>query len=119
MRRSLRKNQTPTEQILWQKLRDKQLAGLKIRRQHSIGPYVVDFFCFDRALVIELDGDVHVRAKQKVKDEIREAYLKNLGLNIVRFTNNDIRYNVSGVLERLIEITNPHLSPLPPGRGEK
>jgi very-short-patch-repair endonuclease len=80
LRRRLRANQTSAEQLLWLKLRSKQIHGLKFRRQHEIGSYIVDFFCPERNLVIEIDGDVHATETHQINDLEREKHLKSLGL---------------------------------------
>ncbi len=101
LKRRLRSNQTLAEQRLWAKLRTHHIHGLKFRRQHEIGSYIVDFFCPERSLVIEVDGDVHATETQQTKDLKREDYLKSLGLQVVRYTNNDVIKNLDGVLEDL------------------
>lgn len=106
---------TAAEARLWLRLRAKQLQGLKFRRQHGIGPYIVDFYCPERSLVIEVDGDAHAEEKQVTKDRQREKYLRSLGLQVIRYVNDDILNNVDGVLENLSEIlstgsTSPHPS---------
>ena len=101
--RDLRKAQTPAEQTLWYRLRGRQLNGRKWRRQQVIEPYIVDFFCAEVRLVVEVDGDVH--AFQEERDIRRQAYLESQGLKVVRFTNNDVMKNLEGVLTRLWELT--------------
>ncbi len=101
LKRRLRSNQTQAEQSLWLKLQRKQIQGLKFRRQHGIGPYIVDFFCPKKRLVLEVDGDTHATKAQHTKDHTREEYLKSLGLQVVRYTNNEVLSNLGGVLEDL------------------
>ena len=101
VKRQLRKGMTPAENILWTRLRAKNIRGLKFRRQHGIGPYITDFYCPEKKLVIEVDGDVHAFDEQKKKDSGREDYFESLGLEIIRYTNNDIMHNIEGVLEDL------------------
>ncbi|HEY4485368.1 MAG TPA: endonuclease domain-containing protein [Nitrospiria bacterium] len=101
-RRELRKVMTPVENHLWLRLRYKQVAGIKFRRQHGIGPFIVDFFCPEIALAIEVDGDVHAQADQIVRDQEREAFLRNLGVDVVRFQNYDVLRNIDGVIEKII-----------------
>ncbi len=84
----LRSSQTPAEKVLWEKLRRKQVAGLRFRRQHAIGPFVVDFYCGKAKLVIELDGSVHKIAQ--ARDTERQTYLENLGFYILRFRNDEV-----------------------------
>lgn len=101
LKRKLRSEMTHAENKLWLRLRSKQFQNLKFRRQHGIGPYVVDFYCSAKGLVIEVDGDVHAEEDQVMKDRKREHYLKGLGLQIVRYVNNDILTNIDDVLEDL------------------
>lgn len=102
VRRDLRINQTPTEHLLWQKIRGRQLLGLKFRRQHPIGSYVADFFCPPKKLVIEVDGDVHYFELQHAKDVTRTHYIESQGYTVIRFTNNDIRNNMNGVMDKIL-----------------
>ena len=95
--RDLRARQTPVEVILWDALRNRRLRGLKFRRQHPIGPFVADFCCPDRRLIVELDGPVH--ATQSEHDAEREDLLEAAGYRILRFPNDAIRSDLSGVLE--------------------
>ena len=92
---------TPAEEKLWYRLRGKRFEGFKFRRQHGIGPYIVDYYCPERSLVIEIDGDVHAYEKQIKKDFLREKYLKKRGLQVVRYTNQEVLKNLEGVLENL------------------
>jgi very-short-patch-repair endonuclease len=98
--RELRERQTPAEEVLWEALRGRRLAGLKFRRQHPIGPFVVDFCCPDRRLAIELDGTVH--ATQGEHDAEREALLVAAGYRVLRFPNEAIRDNFPAVLEAIL-----------------
>jgi very-short-patch-repair endonuclease len=115
IKRRLRSNMTGPEAQLWSRLRARQLQGLKFRRQHGIGPYIVDFYCPEQSLVIEVDGDSHADANQILKDRQREKYLQSLGLHVIRYINDDILRNLDGVMEDLAErlspgSTSPHLS---------
>lgn len=92
---------TSAEKQLWSHLRNRQIEGLKFRRQHGIGPYIVDFFCPERRIVIEVDGDVHAFPQQTRKDAARQTYLESLGLLVVRYANTDVLGNLEGVLEDL------------------
>ena len=80
LKRRLRSEMTGAEARLWSRLRMKQFQGLKFRRQHGIGPYIVDFYCSERSFVIEVDGDSHADVNQVLKDRQRESYLQSLGL---------------------------------------
>ncbi len=110
--RELREKQTPAEEVLWELLRNRQVANLKFRRQHQIGPYIVDFFCKDLKLVVELDGEVHSEEAQVKKDQKRQAYLESLGFDVLRFDNDQFLNNPQAALE---QITN--LLPSTSGRG--
>ncbi|MGJ0516828.1 MAG: endonuclease domain-containing protein [Methylomicrobium sp.] len=95
--RSLRKSQTNVEQLLWQQLRNKRLCNYKFRRQFPIAPYITDFICLELKLIIELDGGQH--ANQTRYDDQRTLFLEQRGFKVVRFWNNDVIDNMSGVLE--------------------
>jgi very-short-patch-repair endonuclease len=97
-RRDLRANLTPCERLLWARLRGRQLDGFKFRRQHPVGPYIIDFFCAEKDLAIEIDGDSHYVGGQIPRDRERDAYLAQRGIRVLRFTNNDIREEMDGVL---------------------
>ncbi|MFN3998595.1 HsdR family type I site-specific deoxyribonuclease [Algoriphagus sp.] len=111
--RELRKNQTPAEEILWQLLRNRKLNSLKFRRQHQIGHYIVDFYCHEKKLIVELDGEVHNNLERQKHDLIRDKYLTSSGFNIIRFRNEKVFSNIEDVLRR-IDIYN---FPSPTGRG--
>ena len=111
-RTQLRKNSTEPERRLWQAVRGKQL-GFKLRRQQGIGPYIVDFYCAEKKLVIELDGDSHCTQDAQRYDQQRSAYLNSLGLNVLRFTNFDVMQNLDGVLQRLVAYLNNPTPTLP------
>jgi|SRR6516225_6160702 very-short-patch-repair endonuclease len=99
--RSLRAAQTEVERKLWQRLRSRQLNGAKFRRQHPIGSYVVDFFCLDARLVIELDGSQHGEENERQADQRRTAYLESQGYRVLRFWNEEVMDNIDGVLEAI------------------
>lgn len=88
--RELRKEMTEAEKKAWEFLRDRRLGGLKFRRQHVIAGYIVDFYCAERKLVLEIDGEVHQQAEQKAYDEHRSQVLSEQGLQIVRIANGDV-----------------------------
>ena len=98
--RTMRKNPTQAEAFLWRQLREKQLKGHKFRRQHIIGPYIVDFYCPTKKLIIEIDGPIH--QKQIQYDRDREEALITAGYQIIRFTNNEVLFNLSYVVERIL-----------------
>jgi len=97
--KELRNNPTNAEGLLWLHLRDKQLDGLKFRRQQPLGPYIVDFVCLSKKIVIEVDGGQHADDKNKKKDEERDLWLKNQGFKVLRFWNNEVLENLEGVWE--------------------
>ncbi len=98
---NLRKNSTSAEVALWKLLKNKQLEGRKIRRQHSIGNFIVDFCCPSEKLIIELDGDIHGDYNQIEKDTKRDQYLQDLGFNILRFENRFVFQDPEYVLREI------------------
>ena len=99
VRRVLRNNATSVEGTLWRYLKRSQLRGRKFRRQHSIGPYVVDFYCPAEKLAVELDGETHNDPGRREYDDEREAYLRDQDIRIVRFENKEVFENLEVVLE--------------------
>jgi type I restriction enzyme, R subunit len=99
--RTLRRDQTPAERVLWEALRDRRLERLKFRRQVSIDIFVVDFYCRDLKLVVELDGEIHSEPAQVAHDQNRDTYLQSLGCTIQRFPNESIRTALAAVLQRI------------------
>jgi very-short-patch-repair endonuclease len=95
--KSLRKNATRVETILWSQLRAKQFKGLKFRRQQPIDEFIVDFVCFEKKLIIELDGGQHARAREE--DRKRDNSFTEKGYTVLRFWNNEVLENLAGVLE--------------------
>ncbi|MFM7425260.1 MAG: BREX-6 system adenine-specific DNA-methyltransferase PglX [Elainella sp.] len=103
--RELRGSQTPTEERLWEVLRNRQLNGLKFRRQHPLGRYIADFYCAEKQLVIELDGSVHQQADQQDYDKIRDESLQSRRLSILRISNTEIEQNLETVLQKILIFT--------------
>jgi very-short-patch-repair endonuclease len=101
VRRKLRHEPTPEEALLWKKLRARQVKGKKFRRQYSIGRYVVDFFCVECDLAVELDGAPHFKLLVQDYEAQRTAYLQGLGIEILRFENRIVRGNIEAVLETI------------------
>ncbi|OUJ74982.1 cytosine methyltransferase [Hymenobacter crusticola] len=97
-RRTLRSNLTPAEALLWKALQRGQLAGRKFRRQHGIGPYIVDFYCSAEKLVIELDGAGHFTASGEAQDAERDADLQKLGFQVLRFENKLVLQDINSIL---------------------
>ena len=109
--RSLRRNSTDAEVLVWQHLRSRRLLGCKFRRQVPIGKYIVDFLCEDPPIIIELDGGQHM--EQERYDQTRTNWLQANGFLVLRFWNNDIAENLEGVLESLfstIEKSRPAIT---------
>ncbi len=97
--RKLRQNMTDSEKKLWEHLSNKKLNGLRFRRQHPIGRYIVDFYNHENKIAIEVDGDIH--DKQKSYDKNRDEYLLACGYTVIRFTNDEIEKNIDKVIERI------------------
>ena len=103
MRRKLRAALTPAEAALWRALQKSQVHNRKFRRQHSVGPYVVDFYCPAEKLVIELDGAAHDSPGAVMSDEKRTAFLISAGLKILRIENRHVFENLDGVIEQIAQ----------------
>jgi very-short-patch-repair endonuclease len=97
--REHRKEQTPAEAALWDLLRGRRSQGLKFRRQHAIGPYIVDFYCAAAQLVIEVDGSIH--EQQREDDADRTAFLETKGLRVLRYKNEEVLKRPGKVLEAI------------------
>jgi len=100
-RRALRKRSTDAEAVLWHLLRGRRFWGLKFRRQHPLGPFILDFFCTDIRLAVELDGGQHFTSEGQEYDRRRSQYLAQLGVQVIRFSNRELFEEVEGVLEAL------------------
>lgn len=101
--RRLRRKQTEAEKMLWAKLRNMQLEGVKFRRQEPVGIYVVDFVSFDKKLIIEIDGGQHNEVQTREKDEQRTMRLEGEGFRVMRFWNTDVLLDLEGVLTHIRE----------------
>ena len=99
--RALRRNQTKPEAMLWERLRNRNLQGFKFRRQHIINDYIVDFFCREKRLVIEIDGPYHNDAIQQGLDKKREATLIENGYYLLRFENREVLENLEVVIKKI------------------
>lgn len=97
--RTLRKNPTEAERALWQRIRLRQLEGQKFRRQQPLGRYIVDFVCFEKKLIVELDGGQH--AARVLSDAERTAWLEQQGFRVLRFWDNDVLKNIEAVSETI------------------
>jgi very-short-patch-repair endonuclease len=101
-RKSLRATATPAESILWQSLKKSQVGGLKFRRQHGVGAYILDFYCPQIKLDIELDGDVHHLGMAYEHDEIRTQYLNQQGITVLRYHNDVVFKNVQSIVDSIL-----------------
>lgn len=120
--KALRKNSTPAEKRLWKIIRDRKMLGLKFRRQHPLKYFIADFYCHEALLVLEVDGSIHTLEEIKQYDKEREAMIAELGLTVLRFTNEEV-FTEPEKIEREVE---KHLqkirlpltpAPLPVGEG--
>jgi very-short-patch-repair endonuclease len=109
--RELRQPQTPAEVKLWSRLRNRQLDDLKIRRQHPIDRFIIDFYCAEAKLCIEVDGDSH--ADQIEYDQARTAYLNERGYTVIRFTNREVWQQFDAVLQRIADECRRLIPPSP------
>ena len=120
---SLRHEPTYPEKKLWSALSGRKLAGLKFRRQHPIEPYIVDFYCAQVKLILELDGESHDGRQEY--DSNREHYLESMGLRVLRIANDDVLKNLDGVVEMIARVAGyaeatPSPSPSPAaGEGDE
>ena len=97
--RMLRKLQTPAEKLLWDAIKNRKLSGLKFRRQYPIRSYILDFYCPEFRLAVEIDGGIHIL--QKDYDEYRQRELEDTGIIFIRFSNDDVIFNLEKVLEKI------------------
>ena len=114
--RQLRSEMTVAESHLWRRLRARQIHGLKFRRQHPVGNYILYFACIDAKLAIEVDGGQH--NDMSINDGQRTAWLETQGWKVLRFWNNEILQNIEGVLAEVLNALHPHPN-LPPFRGKE
>jgi len=99
--RVLRKSQTVAEKVLWDRIRQGKLDGFKFRRQHPVNIFIADFYCHEANLVIEIDGSIHDEIEQKERDNWREEVIRQYGLQIIRFSNDEILENTDKVIAQL------------------
>lgn len=100
--RALRQRETPSERILWDRLRNRRFRGLKFRRQHAVFAYVLDFYCAELRLAIEIDGGVHAHRESRERDLSRQLAIEELGIRFVRVSADEVERNVDSVLNRVI-----------------
>ena len=119
--KDLRSRSTDAERVLWSHIRAKRLDGLKFRRQHPIGKYIVDFICLERKIVIELDGGQHAKREIEEYDRERDNWFEKEGYGVLRFWDNDVLLNTKGILEGIKErcLEHPPLNPLPSREGKQ
>jgi len=119
-RQFLRNRPTNAEKILWYHLRGNNLGGYKFRRQQGIGPYIVDFYCPAVKLVVELDGDSHYQDGAARRDTERQKFIEAQSIKVLRFTDNDIRENLSDLLDIILKELKNRTTPNPSSkrRGE-
>ena len=108
-RRVLREKSTECEDILWQRLRNRQIDGLKFGRQFSINAFVVDFYCAEYRLAVEVDGSIHQIEGAKESDEERQRILEELGIRFVRISNHEIKNEIELVLAKILNACKPLL----------
>ena len=101
--KALRNNPTEAEKVLWEKLRLKQI-GVKFRRQHPINIYIADFYCHMKKLVVEVDGDYHLMSDQKEYDELRTEDIKEYGIEVIRFKNEEVLNEIDKVVKKIKEV---------------
>jgi len=101
--KTLRNNLTPEEQLLWSKLNQNQIFSLRFKPQHPIRKYIADFYCHKLKLVIEVDGEIHNSIEAKEYDNGRNHEMEELGIKVIRFTNDQINMNIEGVIKTISE----------------
>jgi very-short-patch-repair endonuclease len=111
--RDLRKNQTDAERKLWSKLRNRQLVGVKFRRQFAVGRYILDFYSPENKLGIEADGSQHYEDEGRRRDELRKKELSKFGIQILRFSDKEILNNLEGVRKVIQEAVELKKNPSP------
>ena len=105
--RLLRETQTDAEQLMWQLLRNRRFCGVKFRRQHPVGRYILDFYCHDAQLAIELDGGGHAEDRQQEYDTERSAELAGEGIRVLRFWNHEVLQETEAVVTVLFNALFP------------
>jgi very-short-patch-repair endonuclease len=100
-RKELRKRQTLQKEKLWWYLKDRRLLGFKFRRQSSVGGYILDFYCAEKRLIIEIDGEIHDNREHQEYDKLRDKYFKELDYKVLRFANRQVDRDVNGVIKEI------------------
>jgi len=102
--RELRKKQTEAEKILWNAIRSRKCYGLKFRRQHPIASFILDFYCHEHLIAIEVDGGIHMSPDSLEYDKYRSSILEELGIKVLRFTNKEVINELDSVLEKIKQV---------------
>ena len=105
--KELRNNPTEAEKALWKKFNRKQL-GVKFRRQHPINIYITDFYCHEKKLVVEVDGNYHLNKDQREYDELRTEVIEAFGIDVIRFKNEDVLNEIDNVIEKIKGVITRH-----------
>jgi very-short-patch-repair endonuclease len=111
--RILRKNMTRYENILWEKLKGKKVCKLRFRRQHPIDFFIADFYCHEVKLVVEIDGPIH--NNQSEYDDDRTAEMEKFGIKVIRFTNDEVEFDIEKVIETIEKLINERIQSPPWG----
>jgi len=104
--RNLRRSMTEAKKTLWKYLQNRNTGGYKFRRQHPSGSYIADFYYHEKRLIVEADGEIHLKPEIAEKDENRTAVLDRYGIEVVRFTNQEVLENIDSVIQRIIQKLN-------------
>jgi len=113
----LRNNMTNYEKLIWERLKGKQICGLRFRRQHPVDIFIVDFYCHEVRLVVEIDGEIH--EQQEEYDDGRSAEMEKFGIRVIRFTNSEVENNIEGVINKIKKVVNERIKSPPGGfRGK-
>ena len=109
--REMRHPQTPAETTLWHTLRNRQ-HSFKFRRQHPIDRFIADFYCAQAKLLIEIDGTSHLEITQKEYDRARTEFMEEMGYKVIRFTNDNVKYNIEEVVSEILQSVNSRITEL-------
>lgn len=115
---NLRKNQTQAESLLWSKLRSRQISGYKFRRQHPVDRYILDFYCYEANLAVELDGGQHLDDEVLFYDRERTSFLEGKGIRVIRFWNNDVLEHPDAVVMEIDAVLKEIMARKESGRIE-
>jgi very-short-patch-repair endonuclease len=110
--KELRERETESEQLLWEELKGKKLGGYKFRRQHPVMKYVLDFYCHQCKLAVELDGEYHDTMEQKELDKLRTKHMNDFGIEVIRFSNGAVERNIEKVKNEILEVIKTKMQEL-------